>query len=72
MTEVSMGVKDPQLERVFSIQYSLKFKKCGTKVQALIESGNEINTMNLAYSAVLGLHVCPIDIGARKSMDLRP
>ena len=37
-----------------------------TIVQALLDSGSEVNAITPAYAAVLGLLVCPIDIGAQK------
>lgn len=44
----------------------MKFKKGPTKLQALINSSNDINAKTLAYAAVLELYICLIDIGAQK------
>lgn len=44
----------------------MKFKKGPTKVQALINSSNNVNAKTLAYTAVLGLYICLINIGAQK------
>ena len=63
MTGVSMGVE--QLERVPSIQYPVQFKG-HTTVQALLDSGSEVNVMTSAYVAVLGLRVCSTDVWAQK------
>lgn len=56
-----MEVKDQQLERVPTIQYLMQFTN-HTKVQALRNSNNEINTKILAYVTVFGLCVCPTDV----------
>lgn len=64
MIEVDIGVEDQQLEYIPSIQYPVKFKKSYTKLQALINSSNKINTMTPTYMAVLGLRVCHTDIRA--------
>ena len=47
----------PLLERVPYIHYSMRFKKDQLKVQALIDSGSEVNTMTRSYAAKLGLKV---------------
>lgn len=52
ITEVYIGIKDQQLERVLSIKYLIKFKKSHTKIKALIDSIGEINTMTLAYATI--------------------
>ena len=48
------------------IQYSVIFKKDCTEIQTLIDSGIEVNTMNSAYTVVLRLSVCLIDIETKK------
>lgn len=47
----------PLLKRVPYIHYSMRFKKDQLKVQALIDSGSEVNTMTRSYAAKLGLKV---------------
>ena len=64
VTGANQGAEDQQLNRVPCIQYPVKFKKDSTEVQALLDSGSEVNAMTPAYAAVLGLHVCPTDVGA--------
>lgn len=62
MIKVSIEVKDQQLERVTFIQYVLKFKKDFIIVRGLIDSGNNANTMIVAYAAILRPRICTIDI----------
>ena len=52
------------LERVPCIHYPVYFKK--NKVQALIDSGSEVNAMNPAYAKKLGFRVRRTDVGAQK------
>ena len=54
-----------QLERVPLIQYLVQFKS-HTIVQALVDSGSEINAITSAYAAILRLRVCPTNVGAQK------
>ena len=37
-----------------------------TAVQALLDSGSGVNVTISAYAAVVGLHICPINVGAQK------
>ena len=55
---------DVALQRVPCIHYPIPFRK--KEVQALIDSGSEINAMTSAYASRLGLRVYCIDIGAQK------
>lgn len=54
------------LECISCIHYPVWFKKDQAKVQALLDSGNEVNAMTTAYAARLGLKVRPNDVGAQK------
>ena len=62
MTEASQ--EDVILDQVSCICYPIRFKK--NKVQALIDSGSEVNAMTLGYALKLGLKVCPTNVGAQK------
>lgn len=48
------------------IYYLLHFKKDGLKIQALIDSDNEVNKMAPAYAAKLGLKIEPTNIKGQK------
>lgn len=50
----------------FCIQYSIKFKKDDIKIQALIDSNNEVNAIIPTYAAIPELHVCLTNIRASK------
>ena len=52
------------LNWVSCICYPIWFKK--NKVQALINSGSEVNTITPGYASKLGLKVRPTDIGVKK------
>ena len=52
------------LDWLFCICYPIQFKK--NEVQALIDSGNEVNAMTPGYASKLGLKIRPIDVGAQK------
>ena len=62
MTEASQ--EDVVLDRVPCIRYLIRFKK--NDVQALIDSGSEVNAMTPGYASKLGLKVRPINVGAQK------
>lgn len=49
-------------ECVLYIHHPVRFKKDEAKIQALLDSGNEVNAMTLAYMAELGRKVQPINI----------
>lgn len=57
-----MKVENQQLKCVLYIQYPIKFKKSNIEVQALMDSGSEINAMTPAYTVVFGLFVYFTDI----------
>lgn len=40
-------------------------QKGQTIVQALLDSGNEVKAMSLAYATILGLPICSTDAGAQ-------
>ena len=52
------------LERVFCIHYLFCFYKNTIGIKALIDPGNEVNTMTLAYRPKLGLKIYLTNIGA--------
>ncbi len=54
------------LERVPCIDYPVRFKKDQAEVQALINSGSEVNAMVPAYTAKLGFKIRPTDVRAQK------
>ena len=54
------------LQRVPCIQYPIQFKENQPKVKALIDSGNEINTMTPAYVTKLSLNTQETSVGAEK------
>ena len=49
------GPKTEALDCVPCIHYPVQFRKDITKIQALIDSGNEVNAMASAYAKKLGL-----------------
>lgn len=57
------------LEHVPYINYLVQFKKDQDKVQALLNSSNEINVKSLAYITNLGLKVWSTNIKAQKADD---
>lgn len=61
-----MEIKNQQLECVLYINYLVKFKKGHTEDQALINSDGEINTMTVAYAAVLEVCIYVTNIEASK------
>ena len=63
MTETSKK-EDVPLQRVPCVHYPIWFKK--KEVQALIDSGSEVNAMSPAYASKLGLRVRHTDVGAQK------
>lgn len=54
------------LECILSIYHLIPFKKDQAKVQALLNSGSEVNTMTLANIAWLNLKIWPTNIRAQK------
>ena len=55
---------DVPLQRVPCVHYPIRFKK--KEVQALIDSGSEVNAMSPAYASKLGLKVYHTDVRAQK------
>ena len=62
------GTREEALECILSIYYSVQFQKNTSKaqVQALINSGSEVNAIHLTIAKQLGLPIRPTDIGAQK------
>ena len=54
------------LDWVPCIYYPIQFKKSEIQVQALINSGSEVNAMTPGYALKLGLKVCLTNIEAQK------
>ena len=63
MTETSKK-DDVALQKILYIHYPIWFKK--KEVQALIDSGSEVNAITLAYALRLGRRVYRTDIRAQK------
>ena len=67
VTQATQKEKKVIPDRVLCIYYPVQFwKKKGTIIWALINLGNEINAMTLAYAKQLGPWNRKIDIGAQK------
>ena len=60
------GPRTEALDCVPYIHYSVQFKKDTVKVQALIDSGSEVNAMAPTYAKKLGLRVRKTDVDAQK------
>ena len=60
------GAIEEALERVSYIHYPVQFKKDKNQVQALIDSGSEVNAMHPSFAKQLGLPIRPTDVGAQK------
>ena len=59
--------RDKSLEHVPCIYYSVQFKDMDkTTVQALINSGSEVNTIHPFFAKQLGLSIRPIDLRVQK------
>lgn len=54
----------PQLKYAPCIYYRLCFKNDQTKIQALLDSGSEVNAMASAYATSLDLKIRPMNIEA--------
>ena len=63
---VTEASKEVTLERVSCIQYPLQFQKDKNGIQALFDSGSEVNAINPAYTKKLGLRVRQTDVEAQK------
>ena len=59
---------DVVLERIACIHYPVQFRKDAnkTQVQALIDSGSEVNAIHPTFVKELGLPIRPTDVGAKK------
>lgn len=68
MTEASRK-DDIVLEKVSCIHYPLCFRKDTIEVKVLLDSGNEINAITLAYAAKIGLKICFTNLEAQKIND---
>ena len=67
VTQVTQKTSKVILDQVRCIHYPVQFRKNKkATIQALINSGNEVNAMAPAYAAKLGLKVCPPNVGAQK------
>lgn len=62
----SEGPKTISLQRVPCIWYLVQFQKDQKKIQALINSGSEVNAMTPIYAAKLGLTIWKTNVGAQK------
>lgn len=51
------------------IYYTIQFIKNQVKIQALIDSRNEVNAMTPIYASKLDLKVCFTNVGAQKIDD---
>ena len=61
------GAREEALERVPCIHYPVQFEGTNeTQVQALIDSGSEVNAMTPAYASRLGLRARHTNVGAQK------
>ena len=66
VTDTSTQAPKVILKHVPCIQYPVKFRKNKEIIQALIDFSREVNAITPAYSAVLGLKICPTAIGTQK------
>ena len=67
VTQVTQERKEMLLDQVPCIHYPVQFwKDKEATIQALIHSGSEVNTMNLAYAKKLGLQTHKTNIRAQK------
>ena len=57
------------LNWVSCICYLIRFKKSKVQVQAILDSGSEVNAMTLRYTSKLGLKVRITNVGAQKIDD---
>ena len=62
------GAREEALERIPCIHYSVQFKKDTSKaqVQALIDSGSEVNAIHPTFAKQLGLPIRPRNVEAQK------
>ena len=60
------GAREEALERIPYIYYPVQFKKDKAPMQALINSGSEVNTMHLSFAQQVGFPIRPTDVRAQK------
>ena len=61
------GAREEALERVLCIHYPVQFEATNkTQVQALNDSGSEVNALTPAYASKLGLRARHTNVGAQK------
>ena len=67
-TSMSMtGAREEALERVPCIHYSVQFRDTDrAPMQALIDSGSEVNAIHPSFVKQLDLSIRPTDVGAQK------
>ena len=65
MARASMKDNPLALDWMPCICYPIRLKKSKVQVQALIDSGSEVNPMTPGYASKLGLKVRLIDVGAQ-------
>ena len=59
--------REEALERVPCIHYPVRFKDTNkAQIQALIDSGSEVNAIHPTFAKQLGLPIRPTDVGAQK------
>ena len=63
------GAREEALEHVLYIYYPVQFKRDTTRIQALIDSGSEVNAIYPTFAKQLGLPVRPIDVRVQKIDD---
>ena len=68
MTDTS---RETTIERVLYIRYPVRFRRKNDEdedkdIRALIDSGNEVNAIHLAYATKLGLRARKIDVSTQK------
>ena len=66
VTQATEEGKEVILDWVPCIHYQVQFRKDKETIQALINSGSEVNTMTPAYAKKLGLRTWKTDVGAQK------
>ena len=59
------GAREEALKCVLCIHYPVQFKWDMAWVQALINSGSEVNAIHLTFAKQLGLSIWPTDTGAQ-------
>ena len=61
------GAREEALKRVPCIHYPVQFKDTDrAPMQALIDSGSEVNAIHPSFVKQLGLSIRPTDVGAQK------